>query len=71
MSKIPADAGNCWCPVAKCGLQLREHRGESEARVFSAVPLTDAEKEALRQKLEKRFHRRMILDCQVPFSISI
>jgi len=43
----------------------REHRGESEARVFSAVPLTDAEKEALRQKLEKRFHRRMILDCQV------
>ena len=43
----------------------RENRGESEAKVYTAVKLTEAEEEALRQKLEKRFGRKMILDCQV------
>ena len=43
----------------------REHRGESEARVTSAVALTADEKESLRQKLEKRFGRRMVLNCEV------
>lgn len=43
----------------------RERRGESEAMVYSAVPLTEGEREALRQKLEKRFGHRMVLNCQV------
>ncbi len=43
----------------------REHRGESIAKVRSAVALTDAEREALEQKLEKRFGRKMILECEV------
>ncbi len=43
----------------------REDRGESEARVLSAVELTAEEKEKLREKLEKRFGRKMILDCRV------
>ena len=47
----------------------REHRGESLAAVTTAVPLTDAEKDTLRQKLEKKFGRRMILDCRVDPSL--
>ncbi len=43
----------------------REARHESEARVVSAVPLTDEEKDSLRKKLEKRFGRKIILNCQV------
>lgn len=43
----------------------RERRGESEAKVFSAVELTETERNALKEKLEKRFGHRMILDCQV------
>ena len=43
----------------------REHRGESVARVITAVPLTEMEAEQLREKLEKRFKRKMILDCVV------
>lgn len=43
----------------------REARHESEARVVSAVALTDKEKDALREKLEKRFGRRIVLNCQV------
>ncbi len=43
----------------------RERSGMGEARVFSAVALTEEEREALRQKLEKRFGRKMTLDCQV------
>ena len=43
----------------------REHRGESLAAVTSAVELTESQKDALREKLEKRFGRRMILDCRV------
>ena len=41
--------------------QVREHRGESNAEVWSAVPLTDKEQQALRDKLEKRFGKKMIL----------
>ena len=43
----------------------REARHESEAQVVSAVPLTDGEKDSLREKLEKRFERKIILNCQV------
>ena len=31
--------------------------------------MTDAEKDTLRQKLEKKFGRRMILDCRVDPSL--
>jgi F-type H+-transporting ATPase subunit delta len=47
----------------------REQRGESEALVTSAVPLTEAEQEALRTKLEKRFGRKMLLKCEVDPSL--
>lgn len=47
----------------------REQRGESEALVTSAVPLTEAEREALRTKLEKRFGRKMVLKCEVDPSL--
>ncbi len=47
----------------------RERRGESVARVSSAAELTEAEKEALRGKLEKRFGRRMVLECRVDPSL--
>ena len=43
----------------------RDQRGESLAAVTSAVPLTEAEREALSRKLEKKFGRKMILDCRV------
>jgi len=43
----------------------RESRGESTARVTSAAELTAEEKESLRAKLEKRFGRRMVLECSV------
>lgn len=49
--------------------QVREHRGESNAKVWSAVPLTDKEQQALRDKLEKRFGKKMILKCQVDPSL--
>ncbi len=44
---------------------LRDHRGESTARVISAVALTDTQKQALQQKLEKMFSRKMVLECRV------
>ena len=43
----------------------REHRGESVARVTTAVPLTVEETEKLRAKLEKRFRRKMDMVCTV------
>lgn len=43
----------------------REHRGESVARVTTAVPLTADETEKLRAKLEARFHRKMDMICAV------
>ena len=42
----------------------REYRGESVAVVTSAVPLTEAQTVALRQKLEKKFARKVIIHCQ-------
>ena len=42
----------------------REYRGESVATVSSAVPLTEAQTVALRQKLEKKLGRTVIIHCQ-------
>ncbi len=47
----------------------REHRGESIARVTSAVPLTRAQQAALKEKLEHRFSRKMVLQCAVDPSL--
>jgi F-type H+-transporting ATPase subunit delta len=47
----------------------RDRRGEAVARVTSAVALKPEEAEALRTKLEKRFGRKMTLDCQVDPSL--
>ena len=47
----------------------RENRGESTALVRSAVELTPEQQEKLREKLEKRFGRRMILECEVDPSL--
>ncbi len=44
---------------------MRDHRGESTARVFSAVPLTESQQHVLQLKLEKMFSRKMVLLCQV------
>jgi len=43
----------------------REHRGESIARVTSAFSLTEDQLEALRERLEKIFSRKMKLECSV------
>ena len=43
----------------------REQRGETVARVASAVPLTEKQLEALRAGLEKRFGKKMELVCEV------
>ncbi len=42
----------------------REYRGESVAVVTSAVPLTEAQTVALRQKLEKKLSRNITIRCQ-------
>ena len=39
----------------------REHRGESDARVISAVELTEPERKALQSRLDQIFSRKMIL----------
>ena len=53
-------------PMMACFRDLvRERRGESVASVQSAVPLTAADQNALREKLEKRFGRKMILKLEV------
>ena len=49
----------CWRDL------VRENRGESVARVTSAVELTGEQKAALEEKLSKHFGRRMILECAV------
>ena len=43
----------------------REQRGETVARVASAVPLTENQLDALRARLEKRFGKKMKLVCEV------
>ena len=47
------------------GELARDFRGESVARVSSAVELTEEEKAALQESLEKRFGRRVELRCEV------
>lgn len=47
----------------------RAQRGESLARVTTAAPMTEEETEKLRQKLEKKFGRRMILETAVDPSL--
>ena len=43
----------------------RQYRGESVARVTSAVPLKEAEAVVIRAELEKRFARKIVLSCEV------
>ncbi len=43
----------------------RQYRGETVARVLSAVPLKEAEAVAIRTELEKRFGRLITLRCEV------
>ena len=43
----------------------RQYRGESVARVTSAVPLKESEAVAIRTELEKRFARHITLTCEV------
>ena len=43
----------------------REHRGESIAKVTSAVELTEREKNALQKRLDHMFSRKMILQYTV------
>lgn len=43
----------------------REHRGESDARVISAVELTEPERKALQSRLDQIFSRKMILHFAV------
>ena len=42
----------------------RDYRGESVAVVTSAIPLTEAQTVAIRQKLEKKLARTVIIHCQ-------
>ena len=43
----------------------REHRGESVARVTSAVALTERERKALQSRLDQIFNRKMVLQYTV------
>ena len=43
----------------------RDYRGESVARVLSAVPLKETEAVAIRAELEKRFSRKITLSCEI------
>ena len=47
----------------------RQYRGESTARVLSAVPLKESEAVALRAELEKRFARKLTLRCETDPSL--
>ena len=47
----------------------RQYRGESVARVLSAVPLKEAEAVAIRQELEKRFGKAISIQCEVDPSL--
>ena len=47
----------------------RQYRGESVARVLSAVPLKEAEAVAIRQELEKRFGKAITIQCEVDPSL--
>ena len=47
----------------------REYRGESTARVLSAVPLKESEAMAIRAELEKRVGHTVIVQCEVDPSL--
>ncbi len=47
----------------------REYRGESVARVLSAVPLKESEAVAIRTELEKRFGHAVTIQCEVDPSL--
>ena len=47
----------------------REYRGESFARVLSAVPLKETEAVAIRAELEKRFGHGITVQCEVDPSL--
>ncbi|MBO2517536.1 MAG: ATP synthase F1 subunit delta, partial [Clostridiales bacterium] len=47
----------------------RERKGIMLARVYSAVALSDEEKQKLRQGLKQRFGREVELDCTVDASL--
>ena len=47
----------------------RDYRGESVARVLSAVPLKETEAVAIRTELEKRFSRDIRLSCEIDPSL--
>jgi len=47
----------------------RQYRGESTARVLSAVPLKESEAVAIRKELEKRFGHTVTVQCEVDPSL--
>ena len=47
----------------------RDARGEAMARVTSAVPLSGSEQEKLKERLEKKFQRKITLQCTVDPSL--
>ena len=47
----------------------REYRGESTARVLSAVPLKEAEATAIRAELERRFGHTVVVQCETDPSL--
>ncbi len=47
----------------------RQYRGESTARVLSAVPLKESEAVAIRKELEKRFGHAVTVQCEVDPSL--
>ena len=47
----------------------REYRGESVARVLSAVPLKEAEAVTIRTELEKRLGRNITIQCETDPSL--
>ncbi len=47
----------------------RQYRGESTARVLSAVPLKESEAVAIRKELEKRFGHAVSVQCEVDPSL--
>ena len=47
----------------------REYRGESTARVLSAVPLKESEATAIRAELERRFGHTVVVQCETDPSL--
>ena len=47
----------------------RDYRGESTARVLSAVPLKESEAMAIRKELERRFGHTVVVECETDPSL--